>query len=35
MISAQSERAIEDATAPVLVVARGLPVSFPALAAAV
>jgi nucleotide-binding universal stress UspA family protein len=34
MISAQSERAIEDATAPVLVLARGLPVSFPALAAA-
>ena len=34
MISAQSERAIEAATAPVLVVARGLPVSFPALAAA-
>jgi nucleotide-binding universal stress UspA family protein len=34
MISAQSERAIEDATAPVLAVARGVPLSFPALAAA-
>jgi nucleotide-binding universal stress UspA family protein len=34
MISARSERAIEDATAPVLVVARGVPLSFPAFAAA-
>jgi nucleotide-binding universal stress UspA family protein len=31
MISAQSEREIEDATAPVLVVARGVPLRFPAL----
>jgi nucleotide-binding universal stress UspA family protein len=35
MMSAQSERAIEDATAPVLIVARGVPLGFPALAAAV
>jgi nucleotide-binding universal stress UspA family protein len=34
VISARSERAIEDATAPVLVVARGVPLSFPAFAAA-
>jgi hypothetical protein len=34
MISARSERAIEDATSPVLVVARGVPLSFPAFAGA-
>ena len=34
MISAQSQRAIEAATSPVLVVARGVPLSFPAFAAA-
>ena len=34
MVSAQHERAIEDATAPVLIVARGVPLRFPALAAA-
>ena len=34
MVSAQHQRAIEDSTAPVLVVARGVPLRFPALAAA-
>jgi hypothetical protein len=34
MVSAQYERAIEDSTAPVLVVARGVPLSFLTLAAA-
>ena len=34
MVSAQYERSIEDSTAPVLVVARGVPLGFPALAAA-
>jgi nucleotide-binding universal stress UspA family protein len=34
LISAQYERAIEDSTGPVLVVARGVPLRFPALAAA-
>jgi nucleotide-binding universal stress UspA family protein len=34
MISAQYEREIEDSTAPVLVVPRGVPLRFPALAAA-
>jgi nucleotide-binding universal stress UspA family protein len=34
LISAQAERAIEAAIAPVLVVARGVPLRFPALAAA-
>ena len=34
MVSARYERSIEDSTAPVLVVARGVPLGFPALAAA-
>lgn len=33
MVSAQYSREIENATAPVLVVARGVPLHFPALAA--